>query len=540
MKIEFLGAAQTVSGSNYLVTTETEQFIIDCGMFQGNAEMESKNAIPFPYDPEKLNFAILSHSHIDHSGRLPKLVKDGFKGQIYATDATCDLAEIMLKDSAKIQENDIEWENKKRQRAGKPLLEPIYTIKDAENALFQFRPCFYDNIVKISESVSIRFRDAGHILGSAIVEIWIREGGKETKLVFSGDLGMPGKPLLKDPTFIDECDYLIMESTYGNTVHENYADSIDALVKIIDETAMRGGTVVIPAFAVGRTQELIYELNNYYEYAHGLEEHQRIPIYVDSPMGILATRAFMRNTEHFNDKAREQILNGDNIFEFPNLKYTSSVEESKMLNKVRFPRVIISSSGMATAGRVRHHLKHTLWDSNSSVVFVGYQAEGTLGRILEDGAKVVKITGEEIAVKASIYKMEGFSGHADEPMLLEWVSHFNKKPKKVFLVHGEIDESEPLKKVLTAKLGLDVMIPNLGESYDITATREAIDVPVRTQEGAEALERELKDIITRINALDARQRDLAKDVTDDEYTALKHLLLDMKSDVMALNVILGK
>ncbi len=540
MKIEFLGAAQTVSGSNYLVTTETEQFIIDCGMFQGNAEMESKNAIPFPYDPEKLNFAILSHSHIDHSGRLPKLVKDGFKGQIYATDATCDLAEIMLKDSAKIQENDIEWENKKRQRAGKPLLEPIYTIKDAENALFQFRPCFYDNIVKISESVSIRFRDAGHILGSAIVEIWIREGGKETKLVFSGDLGMPGKPLLKDPTFIDECDYLIMESTYGNTVHENYADSIDALVKIIDETAMRGGTVVIPAFAVGRTQELIYELNNYYEYAHGLEEHQRIPIYVDSPMGILATKAFMRNTEHFNDKAREQILNGDNIFEFPNLKYTSSVEESKMLNKVRFPRVIISSSGMATAGRVRHHLKHTLWDSNSSVVFVGYQAEGTLGRILEDGAKVVKITGEEIAVKASIYKMEGFSGHADEPMLLEWVSHFNKKPKKVFLVHGEIDESEPLKKVLTAKLGLDVMIPNLGESYDITATREAIDVPVRTQEGAEALERELKDIITRINALDARQRDLAKDVTDDEYTALKHLLLDMKSDVMALNVILGK
>lgn len=351
---------------------------------------------------------------------------------------------------------------------------------------------------------------------------------------------MPGKPLLKDPTFIDECDYLIMESTYGNTVHENYADSIDALVKIIDETAMRGGTVVIPAFAVGRTQELIYELNNYYEYAHGLEEHQRIPIYVDSPMGILATKAFMRNTEHFNDKAREQILNGDNIFEFPNLKYTSSVEESKMLNKVRFPRVIISSSGMATAGRVRHHLKHTLWDSNSSVVFVGYQAEGTLGRILEDGAKVVKITGEEIAVKASIYKMEGFSGHADEPMLLEWVSHFNKKPKKVFLVHGEIDESEPLKKVLTAKLGLDVMIPNLGESYDITATREAIDVPVRTQEGAEALERELKDIITRINALDARQRDLAKDVTDDEYTALKHLLLDMKSDVMALNVILGK
>lgn len=540
MKIEFLGAAQTVSGSNYLVTTETEQFIIDCGMFQGNAEMESKNAIPFPYDPEKLNFAILSHSHIDHSGRLPKLVKDGFKGQIYATDATCDLAEIMLKDSAKIQENDIEWENKKRQRAGKPLLEPIYTIKDAENALFQFRPCFYDNIVKISESVSIRFRDAGHILGSAIVEIWIREGGKETKLVFSGDLGMPGKPLLKDPTFIDECDYLIMESTYGNTVHENYADSIDALVKIIDETAMRGGTVVIPAFAVGRTQELIYELNNYYEYAHGLEEHQRIPIYVDSPMGILATKAFMRNTEHFNDKAREQILNGDNIFEFPNLKYTSSVEESKMLNKVRFPRVIISSSGTATAGRVRHHLKHTLWDSNSSVVFVGYQAEGTLGRILEDGAKVVKITGEEIAVKASIYKMEGFSGHADEPMLLEWVSHFNKKPKKVFLVHGEIDESEPLKKVLTAKLGLDVMIPNLGESYDITATREAIDVPVRTQEGAEALERELKDIITRINALDARQRDLAKDVTDDEYTALKHLLLDMKSDVMALNVILGK
>ena len=433
MDIQFYGAAKMVTGSNYLVKTEKYNILVDCGMFQGNEEMEKLNYNDFPYNPSEIDFLILTHAHIDHSGRIPKLVKDGFRGRIITTNATYDLCKIMLKDSAKIQESDVEWENRKRQRAGKKTIEPLYTMKDAENSLKYFEPYFIDQKIKINDNIQIRFKDAGHILGSAILELWVREVNEEVKVVFSGDLGMPGRPIINSPDYIDEADYLVIESTYGDTIHESYEESTEKLIDIINKTVLRGGTVIIPSFAVGRTQELIYKLNKYYEYNPEVEEYMKVPIYIDSPMAVDATEAFKRNSSSFNDEARALILKGDNPFQFSNLRYIKSQEESMALNKYTFPKVIISSSGMATAGRIRHHLKHNLWDEKNSLVFVGYQAEGTLGRILLDGKRQVKILGEEIHVRAQIYDIKGFSGHADQNVLLDWINKFKKKPKKKYL-----------------------------------------------------------------------------------------------------------
>ena len=440
MKIKFLGAAGGVTGSNYLVTTKNVKFLVDCGLFQGGKEEELKNQEPFDFNPAEIDFVILTHAHIDHSGRLPKLVKEGFRGPIYTTLATRDLCEIMLLDSAKIQENDVEWQNRKRIRAGKDLLQPLYTVTDAENAVRQFQTVHYYNKEQLSEGIILRFADAGHILGSAIVELWLREDGKETKVIFSGDIGLPNRAIIRDPDMGLSADYLIMESTYGNTVHQTYADSKKELIKIIMDTAAKGGTVVIPAFAVGRAQEIIYQLNEFYEYENRDGRYPNIPVYVDSPMAVEATKTFINNSANYGETTKELIRNGDNPFEFKNLHYVESVEESRRLNTIREARVIISSSGMATAGRVRHHLKHNLWDPDSAVVLVGYQANGTLGRMLRDGVNSVKLFGEEIAVRAKIYDLPGFSAHADEPMLLSWVDSMEQKPKKIFLVHGEEDQ----------------------------------------------------------------------------------------------------
>jgi len=302
MDIKFYGAAKMVTGSNYLVKTEKYNILIDCGMFQGNEEIERLNYNDFPYDPKEIDFLILTHAHIDHSGRIPKLVKEGFTGRIITTNATYDLCKIMLKDSAKIQESDVEWENRKRQRAGKPPIEPLYTMDNAESSLKYFEPYFIDQKIKINDNIQIRFKDAGHILGSAIVELWVKEGSEEVKLVFSGDLGMPGRPIINNPDYIDEADYLIIESTYGNTIHESFEESTEKLIDIINKTVIRGGTVLIPSFAVGRTQELIYQLNKYYEYNPSIEEHMRIPIYIDSPMAVEATEAFEKNSSSFNEE----------------------------------------------------------------------------------------------------------------------------------------------------------------------------------------------------------------------------------------------
>ena len=327
-------------------------------------------------------------------------------------------------------------------------------------SLSYFEPYFYDQKIRVNEDIELRFRDAGHILGSAIVELWIRENGEELKIVFSGDLGMPDRPIIKSPEYIDEADYLVIESTYGDSLHASYEDSSKELIDIINKTALRGGSVITPSFAVGRTQELIYKLNKYYEYNEELEHYMRIPIYVDSPMAIDATEVFKRNSSSFDDEARELILKGDNPFQFENLRYTRTTEESMALNKFQFPKVIISASGMATAGRVRHHLKHNLWDKRNSLVFVGYQANGTLGRILQDGVKNVKLLGEEIKVEAEIHSLEGFSAHADQNMLLEWINKFKKKPKKIFIVHGEEEPAEALSTLIKHLYKIDTVIPD--------------------------------------------------------------------------------
>lgn len=543
MDIQFYGAAKMVTGSNYLVKTEKYNILVDCGMFQGNEEMEKLNYNDFPYNPSEIDFLILTHAHIDHSGRIPKLVKDGFRGRIITTNATYDLCKIMLKDSAKIQESDVEWENRKRQRAGKKTIEPLYTMKDAENSLKYFEPYFIDQKIKINDNIQIRFKDAGHILGSAILELWVREVNEEVKVVFSGDLGMPGRPIINSPDYIDEADYLVIESTYGDTIHESYEESTEKLIDIINKTVLRGGTVIIPSFAVGRTQELIYKLNKYYEYNPEVEEYMKVPIYIDSPMAVDATEAFKRNSSSFNDEARALILKGDNPFQFSNLRYIKSQEESMALNKYTFPKVIISSSGMATAGRIRHHLKHNLWDEKNSLVFVGYQAEGTLGRILLDGKRQVKILGEEIHVRAQIYDIKGFSGHADQNVLLDWINKFKKKPKKIFVVHGEEEPANALSTLIRHLYKIETIIPNINDSFSIAKNEVELTkgIEILPEMLREDIENELKTAYNQFEALINKSSEMVDDkLLTKKYDEIKNRLIDLQHRLMDLNIIVGK
>lgn len=543
MDIQFCGAAKVVTGSNYLITTEKYNILIDCGMFQGSEELERKNFEPFPYNPREIDYLILSHAHIDHSGRIPKLIKDGFQGKIISTEATYDLCKIMLLDSAKIQEADIEWENRKRLRAGKKTIEPLYTIKEAEISLKYFETYLYGQKIIINEDIQLRFRDAGHMLGSSIIELWVREKGDSLKVVFSGDLGMPKRPIINDPEYIDESDFLIVESTYGNKIHEEYNQSAEKLVDIINRTVIKGGTVIIPSFAVGRTQELIYKLNKYYEYNKDIEEYMKIPIYVDSPMAVLATEAFQANSSSFNDEAKELILKGDNPFQFPNLRYVKDQKESMILNKYKFPKVIISSSGMATAGRIRHHLKHNLWDEKNSLVFVGYQAEGTLGRIILNGAKKVKILGEEVAVKSEIYNLEGFSGHADQIMLLDWIRKFKKKPEKIFIVHGEEVASKELLDLIEEEFNIESIIPSIGDKF--TIEKQNINIvergPIDFLDLKQSIIKELESIDIQFQSFNNRKDKLVDSkLLEKDYDTLKNLLLKLQQNLMDINIMMGK
>ena len=542
MNIEFFGAVKMVTGSNYLLTTESYKILVDCGMFQGSNEMERMNSNPFPYDPADIDIMILTHAHIDHSGRIPKLVKDGFRGKIVCTKPTYDLCQIMLKDSGKIQESDAEWENKKRLRAGLDPVEPLYTMEDAEISLKYFEPYFYDQRIVLNDDIAIRFKDAGHILGSSILELWVHEKGESTKIVFSGDLGMPNRPIIKNPEFIEDADYLIIESTYGDTIHEPFESSTKVLIDIINRTALRGGTVLIPSFAVGRTQELIYELNKYYDYEN-VDEYMKIPIYIDSPLAINATEVFQKNASSFNDKTREMILKGDNPFTFSNLRYIKSQEESMALNKSDYPKVIISSSGMATAGRIRHHLKHNLWNPLNSLIFVGYQAEGSLGRILLDGAKKVKLLGEEINVALEIYDIEGFSGHADQNVLLNWISQFKIKPKKIFIVHGEEKPASTLANLISERFNIEAIIPSIGDKFNIKKNdiELAKGINIEPYMLKEDIETELENVYNQFNSLINRSSGLLEDkVLEKNYDSLKNKLIEIQSQLMDLNIIIGK
>ncbi len=459
MKIKFCGASSGVTGSCHLLTTENHKILLDCGQFQGGKAQEALNSEPFPFEPAEIECVILSHAHIDHCGRLPLLVKRGFTGKIYCTDATADLLDVMLKDSGYIHEKDAEWKSRKAERAGKPPVEPLYTYEDACKTLEYVEPVLYDQLIEINENMRIVFNDAGHILGSAIIELWIKEGDGESKIVFSGDLGMVNRPILRDPTIIKKADYVIMETTYGNRLHPANSTSIESLLDIVLKTTRRGGTVVIPSFAVGRTQELIFEFNKFYEeHSEYKEELDKLMVYVDSPMATTATEVFRKNAQVFDEETRDYILKGDNPLDFKNLRFTRSTAESQALNMDRSPKIIISASGMCEAGRIRHHLKHNLWDARSSVIFVGYQAEGTLGKLLVEGKKDITLFGEEIHVNAEIYNLEGFSGHADQNGLFSWIAGFRVKPKQVFLVHGEEDSKKDFAKLIHDKLGYEPVV----------------------------------------------------------------------------------
>lgn len=511
MKITFLGAAKKVTGSNFLVEGAGRTFIVDCGMYQGRAKDEEMNFDEFAYDPRKIDFMLLTHAHIDHSGRIPKLYNDGYRNPIYATKATCDLCKIMLPDSGHIQEMETEWRNKKRIREGKTELKPLYTAEEALKSTELFVPVKYSEIIDVSENITVRFNDAGHMLGSAMIEIWITENGITEKAVFSGDIGNNDIPLLSSPTMIESADYLIMESTYGNRLHMKNENKAKIFLDIVSSTIIHGGNVVIPSFAVGRTQEILYELNKIKdgtddpEFINKYNVLMRTPVYVDSPLAISATEIFKQNEDLFDYDVRQEIERGDNPLEFDGLKFTRTADESRSLNESGEPCIIISASGMCDVGRIKHHLKHNLWNPKSTILFVGYQAPGTLGRAIVDGAKKVKIFGEEIAVNARVEYIEGYSGHADQEWLLNFVYSFFKKPKQIILIHGEEDSQNILKQKIEDTTGINVTIPSLGEKYELKDNEikllEVIDLP-------EEKDYDKKEILSKVRTLQAEMDDL--------------------------------
>ena len=464
MKITFCGAAGTVTGSCYLIETDQCRFLVDCGMFQGNRELRQLNRGEFRFNPTQIDFVLLTHAHVDHAGLLPKLWKSGYQGPIYATKATTELSNIILLDSAHIQEMETEWRQRKNQRSGAPVETTLYTIEDAAGCLSHFQPYSYNTQFEPQPGIVVNFRDAGHILGSAIIEVNINEQRKTSKLVFSGDLGQKDQPIIQDPSFIESADYVIIESTYGNRTHEAHIARIDALKDIILASIKTGGNLIIPSFAVGRTQDLLYHIKLL------LKEEliPKVPVYIDSPMAVSVTETYRNNPECYDAPTRELLAAKESPFEFPNLHYIRTAEESKRLNSIAKGCIIISASGMCEAGRILHHLKHNLWRPESHILFVGYQAEGTLGRRLLEGAKVVKIMGEVVSVQAKIDTIEGFSAHADQPLLLEWLGHFKVKPTGVFVTHGEQQAAQVLAGLIKERLGLETFIPSLGDHYDLT------------------------------------------------------------------------
>ncbi|MCI5594408.1 MAG: MBL fold metallo-hydrolase [Anaerovoracaceae bacterium] len=544
MKIKFCGAAAGVTGSCHLLSTENHKILLDCGQFQGGKAQDALNEEPFPFDPAEIECVVLSHAHIDHCGRLPLLVKRGFRGAIYCTDATADLLEVMLKDSGFIHEKEAEWQSRKNERAGRKPVEPLYTVKDSEETLKYVRPVMYDQLFEINDEMKVVFNDAGHILGSAIIELWTAEDDNVYKTVFSGDLGVLDRPILRDPTIIKKADYVIMESTYGNRLHPENATSIEQLLDIVIKTTRRGGTVVIPSFAVGRTQELIYEFNRFYlERPEYKDELEKLTVYIDSPMATSATEVFRRNAQVFDEETKAYILKGDNPLDFPNLRFTRSTAESQALNMDRKPKIIISASGMCEAGRIRHHLKHNLWDPKSSVIFVGYQAEGTLGRMLTEGQKDVVLFGEAVHVNAEIYNLEGFSGHADKEGLLGWLSGFKVKPKQLFLVHGELESKEALAASIRERLGYDPVVVTGVSEFELKKTeivsKEEIYEDAIDNEAVEATKQRIIEIHDQIeNLLYNTGLVMGEKISPEKMSRINDLVLALQKDSLNLGSVI--
>ena len=478
MKLTFIGADHEVTGSCHLLQACNKNILIDCGMEQGPDLYENQE---IPVAAGDIDYVLLTHAHIDHSGKIPVLCKEGFKGEIITTFATSDLSNIMLRDSAHIQEFEAEWRNRKARRSGAPEFEPLYTMEHADAAIRLLHPLDYDQKIELCEGIEVRFNDMGHLLGSSSIEIWITEDGVSKKIVFSGDVGNADQPIIKNPVKVEKADYIVIESTYGNRVHAaEKPDYVGDFTAILRETFSKGGNVVVPSFAVGRTQELLYFIREIKE-KNLLPEFPGFEVYVDSPLAVQATRVFNKNVQScFDEDAMELLRKGINPLLFPGLKTSGTSDESKMINFDEKPKVILSASGMCEAGRIRHHLKHNLWRRESTICFVGYQAVGTLGRKLIEGADEVKLFGENVEVNATIKSLKGISGHADMNGLLDWLSGFKEEPQHVFVVHGEDGVTDEFAQTVTDRLGYPAMAPYSGGCVDL-ATGEILTagVPVR-------------------------------------------------------------
>ncbi|SOB57777.1 Beta-lactamase domain protein [Pseudodesulfovibrio profundus] len=531
MKITFMGAARTVSGSCYIIECAGKRFAIDCGLHQGNKEIEKRNWNFDAYDAKNLDFILITHAHIDHSGYLPALVSKGYKNPIYCTAPTRDLLEIMLLDSAHIQEMEAEWSNRKRQRVGIQTIKALYTINDAENTIPLLATTEYDQVFEPAPNIKVTFKNAGHILGSAFIEIEAIEDGKVVRSVFSGDLGRPEQLIVENPDDFEAADYIFIESTYGNRNHPAEEESLEQLAAAIEYSYSNREKVVIPAFAVERSQQIIYSL-------FLLSKQGRLPadmpVYLDSPLAIRATEIFRKHPEFYDEQTQEFIKNGDHPLDLPNLHFTESKEQSQAINESKGPAVVISASGMANAGRIKHHLRHNLWKAGASVVFVGWQGVGTPGRKILGGAKKIRIFGEEVAINAKVFTINGFSGHAGQDDLMDWLGTMRGKSVKVFLVHGEAEVQKEFGDLITSRFGFEVHIPEYMEELELEPGVEhapVIDMEVaRPRVDWEYL---LKDSESLYDELRQRVKDVENRPWVDQVE-LRDKLLDVNREIIAL------
>ncbi len=527
MKITFLGAAHEVTGSMTYLEVGDARYLVDCGMEQGKDIYVNQS---LPVDAGAIDAVFLTHAHIDHSGNLPLLYKKGFRGSIYATEATVNLCRMRRRDCAKSQETDVEWKDRKNKRAGKELIEPLYTSEDAQETLKLFVPLSFNQIARVGENVTVRFGDAGHLLGASHIELWLTEGDVTRKLLFSGDVGNTDRPLIRDPQPVDEADYVILESTYGDRLHgphEGDRAYVNQLAGVIDRTLGRGGNLVIPAFAVGRTQEILYFIRQIKE-EKLVKSRPDFRVILDSPLAVEATAVFQQTPrEYFDDDARSLLDRGVNPVFFDNFDLSVSTEESVAINSDEEPKVIISASGMCEAGRIRHHLKHNLWRPESTVLFVGYQTEGTLGRVLLDGAETGKLFGEEISVKAELATVDGISGHADRDGLCTWLNALKKKPKRVFINHGEDAVCDDFASYLQEEYGQKAEAPFSGSEFDLIRGQWLLKtegVPVERQS---AEQKQANNLFAMLVAAAERVLKLAKSMKERSNKEIKNFTKDL-------------
>jgi metallo-beta-lactamase family protein len=533
VKVTCFGAAKSVTGSNYLVeTSRGKSLVVDCGLFQGGREMEERNREPWGYDPKGVKHLILTHAHIDHSGRIPQFVKDGFQGKIITSSPTAELCKIMLLDSAHVQEMEAEWRTRTNRRRARKGIEPLYTTRDAEASLRYLVPVELDSIIDLEPGIRVRLRNAGHVLGSCIVELWIEDEGKETKIVFSGDLGKENQLIVEEPFEIMEADYLFIESTYGNRLHRPFEESKAELMEAIQYAVSRHEKVIIPAFALERTQEVLYILSEFSRSG----QLPKIPVYLDSPLAIKATEIFRNNRKYYDEAARAILGQGFDPFDMPNLRLTPSARESMEINRIQGSAIIIAGNGMCTAGRIKHHLKHNLWRPGASIVIVGFQAQGSTGRQIVDGAKMVTIFGEKVAVKAKVFTIGGLSSHADQAGLLDWVGHVAEKSKpRVFCIHGEPISCGTLAALIRERFHLNVHVPQWGEVLSLEPSEAGAallpeTVPADLRQDALTL---AADIETAIARLKLRLTDNKEGLSADHVERLKDIRDELDSVIPA-------